>query len=239
MIIIQLFQISNLPGKRKKVSNRIEMYNLKNTENQKVFREITSNNDNLSSIFDKKDLNEATNLFLKKLEENIKVCFKKIRISDKQNKEIEELFFKRKELRNKTDLFSKIELEKVETKLANLCAQANYKKICEEISDIKCDEGGINSGKLWKLKKKLSPKCRDPPTAMMDFNGKLLTSEEEIQKLAIKVFENRLRNRDMKTELSDMKKDKESLCKMRLEIAQKKQNTTMDTKRVRKCAKIS
>ena len=171
----------------------------------------------VSSIFDKKDLNQAIYLFFKKFEENIKVCFKKIRISDKQ----EELFFKRKELRNKTNLFSKVEFKKVETKLANLCAKANYNKICEEISDIKCDEGGVNSGKLWKLKKKLSPRCRDPPTAMMDFNGKLITSEKEIEKVAIKVFENRLRNRDMKAELSDMKKDKESLCKMRLEIAQK------------------
>ena len=123
------------------------MYNLKNTENQKTFKEMTSNSTNLSRTFDKNDdLNEATNMFLKKLEENIKVCFKKIRISNKQNKEIEKLFCKRKELRNKSDIYSKIELEKVEIKLADLCAQANYMKICDEISDIKCDEGGINSG---------------------------------------------------------------------------------------------
>ena len=170
---------------------------------------MTSNSTNLSSTFDKNDdLNEATNIFLKKLEENIKVCFKKIRISNKQNKEIEKLFCKRKELRNKSDIYSKIELEKVEIKLADLCAQANYMKICDEISDIKCDEGGINSGKLWQLKKKLSPRCRDPPTAMVDLDGKLLTSEKNVEKLAIEVFENRLRNRDMKPELSEMKEDK-------------------------------
>ena len=38
------------------------MYNLKNTENQKTFKEITSYSTN-------DDLNEATNIFLKKLEE--------------------------------------------------------------------------------------------------------------------------------------------------------------------------
>ena len=140
--IISKFQFT---WKRQKASNRIEMYNLKNTENQKFFKEITSNNDNLSSIFDKHDdLNEATNEFLKKLEENIKFCFKKIRISEKQNREIEELFCKRKELRNKHDVYSKEKLKKVENKLSDLCAEANYKKICEEISEIKCDEGGIN-----------------------------------------------------------------------------------------------
>ena len=40
----------------------------------------------------------------------------------------------------------------VETKLAELCAEKNFKVICDEISNIKCDEGGINSGKLWRLK---------------------------------------------------------------------------------------
>ena len=115
------------------------MYNSKNTENQKTFKEMTSDSTN-------DDLNEATNIFLKKLEENIKVCFKKIRISNKQSKEIEKLFCKRKELRNKSDIYSKIELGKVEIKLADLCAQANYMKICDEISYIKCDEVGINSG---------------------------------------------------------------------------------------------
>ena len=52
-------------------------------------------------------------------------------MSNKQNKEIEKLFCKRKELRNKSDIYSKIELEKVEIKLADLCAQANYMKICD------------------------------------------------------------------------------------------------------------
>ena len=41
-------------------------------------------------------------------------------------------------------------------------AEENYEKLKEEINGIKCDEGGINSGKLWRLKKKLNPKCRDP-----------------------------------------------------------------------------
>ena len=44
----------NFTWKRNKTSNRIQMYNSKND-----------------------DLNEATNIFLKKLEENIKVCLRK------------------------------------------------------------------------------------------------------------------------------------------------------------------
>ena len=59
------------------------------------------------------------------------------------------------------------------------------KKIEEEISGIKCEEGGINSGKLWKLRKKLFPKSRDPPTAMLDEKGNLVTSVDEVQKLTV------------------------------------------------------
>ena len=47
-----------------------------------------------------------------------------------------------------------------------------------------CDEGGMNAGKLWKLKKKLSPRQQDPPTAMLDQKGNLVTSKEGIQKIA-------------------------------------------------------
>ena len=47
------------------------------------------------------------------------------------------------------------------------------------------EDRGFNPGKLWKLKKKLSPKLGEPPTAMLDTKGKLLTSEEDIKAEAI------------------------------------------------------
>ena len=215
--ILSTFKFS---WKKQKTSNRMEMYNLKNKEHQKTFRELTNKGDALSSVFDNKsDLNEATNAFFIKLEEYIKRCFKKIRISDKPNKELDDLFSKRKELRNKSDDYSKIELAQVETKLAELCAEKNFKVICDEISNIKCDEGGINSGKLWRLKKKLSPRCRDPPTAMLNEEGKLVTNAKEIEKLSLKVFKNRLKNRNIEDNLVEMKKEKEKMCEMRLKSA--------------------
>jgi hypothetical protein len=73
----------------------------------------------------------------------------------------------------------------VENKLAEMGALSNYEKINEEIQNIDCDEGGLHSGHLWKLKKKLSPKCRDPPTAMLDRAGNLLTSNEAIEEHAV------------------------------------------------------
>ena len=78
--------------------------------------------------------------------------------------------------------------------------------------------------------KKLSPKCRDPPTAMLDSNMHLLTDPYLIEKLALKTYKERLQNRPMKEDLIDLKESKEELCQLRLELAgQNKSNPwTMD-----------
>ena len=59
---------------------------------------------------------------------------------------------------------------------------------------------------------------------MMDLDGKLLTSEKDVEKLTIEVFENRLRNRDMKPELSEM----------RLKIAEKNKTPPWTLKELEK-----
>ena len=126
------------------------------------------------------------------------------------------MFNLRRGLRNKTDVKSKHDLEEVEKKLADMCAQKNYETIKEEIENIDCEEGGVNSGHLWKLKKKLSPKCRDPPTAMLDNMGNLLTSTHALEALAVETYKKRLENRQMKDDLKDLQTEKEDLCKLRL-----------------------
>ena len=98
-------------------------------------------------------------------------------------------------------------------------ANKNYNLIKEEVENIKVEEGGIHSGSLWRLKKKLSPRCRDPPTAMLDRNGVLHTSNREIEAAALVIYENRLKNRKMKDDLKHIQKTKEDLCKLRLEKA--------------------
>ena len=108
---------------------------------------------------------------------------------------MEELFKRRQKIKNLNDDESRKELDEVENKLAEMCALSNYEKIKEEIQNIDCDEGGINSEHLWKLKKKLSPKCRDPPTAMLDKAWNLLTSNEAIEELVIQTYTQKLENR--------------------------------------------
>ena len=94
----------NMKWKVQQKRERIEMFNLKNRDAQKQFRELTSNNDNLSSILcENSDINVTTKKFLKKLDACIYKCFTKIRIVDRPDVELDALFSQRKILRNKTD----------------------------------------------------------------------------------------------------------------------------------------
>ena len=68
-----------------------------------------------------------------------------------------------------------------------------YSKIKEELKGIIYEEGGWNAGFLWKLRRKIFPRPEYPPTAMENIEGVLLTDPNEIQKEAIKYYQNSLR----------------------------------------------
>ena len=95
-----------------------------------------------------------------------------------------------------------------------------YKKIMSQINGLTdSEDGGFNTGKLWKLKKKLSPRCVNPPSVMVDSNGKILTSEEDIKDEAIKHYKKVFKSKVIKQGLEDMQKDKEMLCLKHIEKA--------------------
>ena len=149
--------------------HRIEHFNFKDTVGLKRYKEMTSNNI-LTSIVEKEDnVNTLTSKLLKRLNGVLHKCFKRIRITkNDSDNEIQKLFDQRRRLRSKTYEESKEILKEVDDKLADKCAERNVEKIREELKDIKCDEGGFNVGRLWKLRKKLCPFKKDLPTAMLD-----------------------------------------------------------------------
>ena len=81
------------------------------------------------------------------------------------------------------------------------------------------EEGGMNAGKLWKLRKKLNPKGQEPPTAMVDNKDNLVTSAAGIEKLATEHFKKVLENRMIKESLKQIQIDKEELSEHRLDLA--------------------
>ena len=105
-------------------------------------------------------------------------------------------------LRNKKDEESIAKLAKVVEAIAD-ATENNFNKIKDELSKIKPDEGKLSQRELWKLKKKLCPKSRDPASAMNDANGNVLTSDNAIQKRALEVYNERLKGNPMESHLVD------------------------------------
>ena len=135
---------------KKNHAKQNEVFNLKNKNCKKNFKEETkceNNNYYLSSVFDNnEDLNKQTKQFLTRLNKTIAKCFKKVRVVEKVDKKKDELFKEWKYLKNKTDEKSRVEREKVEEELSKQYAEEYVSKIKEKTAGIDCDDGGINSG---------------------------------------------------------------------------------------------
>ena len=83
---------------------------------------------------------------------------------------------------------------------------------------MKPDEGRIDAQKFWKLKKKLFPKSNDPPSAMLDKQGNMLTSKRDIENRAVEVYTERLGANKIKEHLESYEQTVNKLCESRLKL---------------------
>ena len=202
------------------IEKPIEVYKFNDKESLKTFKDLTTNTKQLSNIFETdKPLNVQTKKLLKRIKGFIAESFEKVKITNKSNKELDKLYDKRRLLRAQKGHKARLQLKAVEKELADKYGEQMYAKIKEEIECIDSEDGGFNSGKLWKLKKKLSPTTYDPPTAMKDTNGNLLTSEKDILKEATKHYQKVFEDKPMDPSIKHLKSQREELCMKRLEAA--------------------
>ena len=199
----------------------MEVFNYKDVKSLGMFKAETTNTDCLSKIIDlDKPIDVVAKKFMKRLSGVIHKCFNKVKIVDKEDKRLQKLYNTRRVLRNKSDDESVLKLEEVEKELSEKYADIMCKKIMGEIKDVgDSEDGGYSAGRLWKLKKKLSPKHTEPPTAMLNSKGKLLTNDEDIKKEAVNHYTNVFKSKDMKAGLEDIKNGREELCRARLKKA--------------------
>ena len=194
-----------------------EFYNLKNKECQEVFKENTTENTKLSEVFDsKEDLNKCTLKFLKRLGRMIHKSFRKVRLAHKHDSAYDELYRRWKNIKKKHDKESIEEAQNIEKELADKYGNGLVNKIQHEVSGINCEEGGISSGNLWKLKNKVFNKTSEPPTAVVDLEGNVVTTQKGIMEENVKHFKEVLKNKPMKEELVEFRQQRESLAKARM-----------------------
>ena len=202
---------------------RTEIYNLKDKEGLQKFKEMTSQDNFLSEVFhiEDKNIEVKRKQFIKRLGYCVSRCFQKIRIKGtRRNKALDELFNQRRILRTKKDAQSVENLQTVENKLSAMCAEENMKLIKEVGGSISCEEGGMNPAKLWQLKKKLRGIVNEPPTAMLDQYGNLVTTSKAIEDLTIHMYQERLKTLKIKKGLELHQVQREQLCDERLKEAQ-------------------
>ena len=88
---------------------------------------------------------------------------------------------------------AKQDLNDVMEDIASLIADKNEKTIKDFM---KANDGGIEGNfqlKTWLMKKKLCPKnCIDPPAAMKDSEGNLVTSKAALENLYLKTYQDHL-----------------------------------------------
>ena len=170
-----------------------EMFNFKDEEGQKSYKEMTSGNE-LTSIFQNSNIVDPAKRWHKEFQNSLQRSFQKIRVKgpkppnkDVMNKILEKLdelktgkaddqtVLNESEYKEYFELTD--QLETVEEEIGNTSAENNAKMILEHFGILAICEGGFSLSKMWGLKKKVRPKVSaDLPTAMMDSQKNLITN---------------------------------------------------------------
>ena len=204
---------------------RIEIFNFKNPDCFQKFQEMTENCKELVDCFDDvENFDDAASKWLKVLNDIIRKCFKKIRVNRyKKNERLEKLFTEREEAKEliakltNTDSFDKVEeltetVDEISEKISDICSEKNKDIVKEHIGINDDSIEGFSQIKAWEMKKRLAPKkTLDPPAAKKDKHGNLVTGREELEKLYIDTYVERLHPNTMAEGLENLEKLKNFL----------------------------
>lgn len=211
---------------------RREIFDFKDEESLNKFTELTSNSEKLSTCFESGlSPKAASDKFYKSLNDTFHRAFKKIRIrlfkpfciSKRDN--IED------QLRIKSDLEkvvrssksqieceeAKLKLQRVDLQIYEIMSEKNAKIISEQVASLDTMDGSFSQIGMWKVKKKLFSRPKEPPTAKKDEHGNLITAPSALKNLYLITYKNRLEHRKMKECYHDIRKLKSDLWELRFE----------------------
>ena len=224
---VELYLDLKHPNKKRE---RVEIYDFKNADSQKRFKEETSKSQVLSNLFNNKNNNfyQQVSSWYDEFQSLVKRCFRKIRLTGKTKaSDLTALMNERITLKRKIKEAKEEHIEELETKLkqteaeiTNKVQDDNFKIISENIKNMTDISGKLNSNSLWKIKRKMFPtKKTKGNMAKKNKNGKLITNPSELKALYLQTYINRLRNRPILPGLENLKILKEYLCQQRLKYS--------------------
>ena len=239
--------------------HRTEIFKYNDVEGQKKFKELTSKKI-LSRCFEEQDILKASARWLKELQNILHRCFKKVRVGRKKNTTnviVENIKLKHEltnqfdtlvsDLKNgsiksssavikkKHDLEDK--LEEVEIVIAESSAKQNAKIIEEHFEELTSDGGEFSVNKMWNLKKKLSLRDTEVPTAMQDQAGNLICGKGGLRNLYQTTYTERLSHKPIKSGWEKVQSLKESLFEERIKLCSARKTEGWDLDKIKKICK--
>ena len=211
---------------------RNEVYTLRNENNLKEFKVNTENAKDLIEFLDKEDdVKVQGNKFMKFLKDKIHDSFKKVQVDKTKkaerktdiDKKLDERTDLRKQIVNASDAAMKHKMEDklddLEEEISTECSQKHFEMVSENIKQVSDLEGGFNTNKMWKLKRKIVNRGSEPLCAKKDLEGNMVTNPQLLKKLYLDTFVDRLHHREINPRLDNLKKLREDLFELRLERA--------------------
>ena len=226
----------NLVFHDEKKHERIEFFNLKNTECQAKFYDLGSKDQRFSKCFisNEETIHIQFKRWQRKFDKAIHACFKKIRITNDTPKtlsSIDKLMNRKKNILRKQNL--KIEdlrkIDEIEKHITKDIEDKEFKKIQKVLGEIETKKEKLNSTNIWKELRKAFPKKTKPlPTGVKNIQGKVITNPNEKKKVILKHFEHRMRKCPAKEEFSDEVLSNKKLFETRLKESKLKKSPQFD-----------
>ena len=157
--------------------------------------------------------------------------FKKIRITGKrkENPELETLMKVKRELRGKLEklngqnegLENRINenIAAIENKISVICTEKNSNIVNEHIGQLSDDGEQVCRLNMWRLKQKLCPRNVEPPMAKKAANGDLISNPDDLKKLYVDTYKQRLRHRTIRPGYEQLETLKNYLFNLRLSLS--------------------
>ena len=220
-------------SKLKQLNKRREIFNLKNKECKERFFEHTNRGERLQNCFKSgQDFSAQSKQFMKTLDDALHKSFKKIRIKDGgnlsslQTDTVQDLIAYKTKLSLSLQtvgcklgrLITESEIIRIEDDISTVFSDRNAKLVEEYIEHLDSASGNFSQLGMWKLRNKLCQAQYDPPMAKRDKSGTLITAPSLLKKLYQDTYTDRLRNREMLPELTDLYEMKSELWKLQTEV---------------------
>ena len=222
---------------KKKKSERVEIFNLKNRACQEVFKEETEYNFELLESFNGNLPDEVQcKKWFKTFNHILHKSFRKVRVVENKKKAdtgIDKIIRERIELKRELKLDGKddnmkekinVRIAQIEEEIGDNIANEFKRKLADTIEEIGGEKDAINGAgrnRIWNWIKKKYPKHSNViPVGKRDRKGNFITNHEGLKHLYLETYLHRLRNRPIRSDFEELKDFKIELFNLRMKIVE-------------------